>query len=139
MEAEEQLCDLKEQVEQEVTKRSIETSIRQQREEQALSLQERYAQLVHYLQEAEEKRSAFEDGLREAQSSAQKAQALLQIKEVEIAYAKHYMETQDAQMLVSPLSQRSRCLGRCSARHPYSVSLCLIEKSDASVLHGHKF
>lgn len=120
--------DLKDQVDREMTKRAIETSSRQQREEQALSLQERYAQLVHYLQETEEKRSAFEDGLRTAQSDAQKAAALLQVKEVEIAYAKHYMETQDAQMLVTQACSHladSLDIGGCSARRFFvSASLC---------------
>ncbi|KAL8434858.1 hypothetical protein ACSSS7_002824 [Eimeria intestinalis] len=106
MEAEEQLVDLQDQVERELTKRDIETSVRQQREQQALSLQERYAQLVHYLQEAEEKRSAYEDGLREAQSHAQKAAALLQTKEVELAYAKHFMETHHTQMLEKEVLRR---------------------------------
>ena len=96
----EQLADLKDQIEQEATKRAMEVSCRQQREEQAQTLQARYGQLVHYLQEVEEKRSSYEDGLRTAQSKAQKAEALLQTKQVEIAQAKRYMETQDAQMLV---------------------------------------
>ncbi|KAL8452335.1 hypothetical protein Emag_002454 [Eimeria magna] len=106
MVAEEQLVDLQDQVERKLNKLDIETSVRQQREEQALSLQERYAQLVHYLQEAEEKRSAYEDGLREAQSHAQKAAALLQTKEVELAYAKHFMETHHTQMLEKEVLRR---------------------------------
>ncbi|KAL8452173.1 hypothetical protein Emed_001480 [Eimeria media] len=106
MQAEEQLVDLQDQVERKLNKLDIETSVRQQREEQALSLQERYAQLVHYLQEAEEKRSAYEDGLREAQSHAQKAAALLQTKEVELAYAKHFMETHHTQMLEKEVLRR---------------------------------
>lgn len=104
--AEEHLADLKHQVDQETTKRFIETSCRQQREEQAQTLQARYSQLVHYLQEAEEKRTSYEDGLRSAQSKAQKAEALLQTKEVEIACAKRYMESQDAQLLEKEVLHR---------------------------------
>ncbi|XP_026192807.1 plectin [Cyclospora cayetanensis] len=96
---EEAIADLQDRMENEAHKRLLEVSCRQQREEQASALQQRYAQLLHYLEEAEEKRSAFEEGMRVAQSEAQKSQALLQTKEVEISHAKRYMETQDAQML----------------------------------------
>ncbi|KAL8431541.1 hypothetical protein Efla_000587 [Eimeria flavescens] len=131
LEAEEQLDDLKEQVERESNKRVIETSVRQQREEQSLSLQERYAQLVHYLQEAEEKRSAYEDGLREAQSHAQKATALLQTKEMEIAYAKRYMETHHSQMLEKEiLMRKERDRANLAERQVNQLNGSLAEKDE---------
>ncbi|KAL8273262.1 hypothetical protein Esti_002763 [Eimeria stiedai] len=129
MEAEEQLVDLQDQVERELNKRDIETSVRQQREQQALSLQERYVQLVHYLQEAEEKRSAYEDGLREAQSHAQKAAALLQTKEVELAYAKHFMETHHSQMLEKEvLRRKERDRANLAEKQVQQMSKSLAEK-----------
>lgn len=100
-EAFDQIEDLKMLAAKEENKRIIEMSCRQQLEHQALSLQDRYEQLLHYLQELEEKRSAYEDAMRVALSNCQKAEAMLQIREEEAAYAKHYMEKQDAQMLVS--------------------------------------
>lgn len=100
LQAEEQLRDLQDRIEAEKNKMMIERSCRQQRDKQTTTLQERYTQLLHYLQEAEEKRSSFEDGLRVAQSKAQKAEALLQTKEAELAYVQRCLETLDVQMLV---------------------------------------
>lgn len=116
LQAEEQLRDLQDRIEAETNKSLIERSCRQQRDQQATMLQQRYSQLLHYLQEAEEKRSSFEDGLRVAQSRAQKAEALLQTKEAELAYARRCLETLDVQMLVRhqnmpsfPLSPGASC------------------------------
>ncbi|CDJ34337.1 LOW QUALITY PROTEIN: uncharacterized protein EMH_0061240 [Eimeria mitis] len=106
LQAEEQLKDLQERVEAETNKRLLERSCRQQRDQQATTLQQRYSQLLHYLQEAEEKRSSFEDGLRVAQSKAQKAEALLQTKEAELAYAQRCLDTLDVQMLEKEVQRR---------------------------------
>lgn len=100
IQAEERLVDLKDKVDEETRKRLTEVSCRQQRDQQAITLQQRYSQLIHYLQEAEEKRSSFEDGLRIAQSNAQRAEALLQTKEAELAYARRCVEAQGVQLLV---------------------------------------
>ncbi|CDI87321.1 hypothetical protein, conserved [Eimeria praecox] len=106
LQAEEQLKDLQDRVEAETNRRLLEMSCRQQRDQQATTLQQRYAQLLHYLQEAEEKRSSFEDGLRVAQSKAQKAEALLQTKEAELAYAQRCLDTLDVQMLEKEVQRR---------------------------------